>query len=149
MHIKKNSAWLYEVDIDGTKYEFQKWGALDATETMLDIASVIGKPLGMAAAASKTGGDQSALIGSILDKLLEKVGTHKSLVMDILQKLTAGKVQADGKSISFDSHYQDRLDHMLAVARANTEVQYGNFFRGVIGGGAFTPQATRQPTPTE
>lgn len=138
--VRKNDAGLYEVEIDGIKYEFQKWGADDSLDVLLDIAKIIGKPLG-AAFSALMGVDgkvslDSTLSPDILALIFEAITERldKNTIKPIIKKLTAENVYADKvKVVSFNSHYQDRLDHMFKVVQAALDVQYGNFFGALSG----------------
>lgn len=139
--IKKNESGLFETDIEGHKYEFEKWGAEDATDVLLDIATLVGKPLGVgiATVVDKLKGDKldekidPNLVGSIVEAMTEKAGTHKAMVKGLIKKLSSEKVLVDGKPIAFNSYYQDRLDLVFKVVSAALEVQYGNFFAAITG----------------
>lgn len=140
MEITKTEQGTYQVEIDGRQYEFSKWGAEAATDTLFDLALVLGKPLAQLGAAMKTGektGEKFSLsvdvAGSIVEQLIAQMGTNKKLCMDIIRRMTAGEtVMCDGKRITFNTHYQDRLPHMFDVLRAALEVQFGNFFGDVL-----------------
>lgn len=139
----KNESGLYEVIIDERKYEFEKWGAEDSTDTILDIAAIAGKPIGLGIATifkkddveGKKGLDKAFdpdVVGMILESLSERVGTNKSIIKALIKKLSSDKVLCDGAKIQFNTHYQDCLDHLFRVVRAALEVQYGNFFAAFL-----------------
>ena len=135
--MRKNESGLYEVEIDGLKYEFEKWGAEDSYDVLLDIAKICGKPLGLAVGAlfGKGGLDTDFnpdMIGTVMEALVQGIG-DKAITKAITKKLTAEKCFCDGQKINFNSHYQDRLDHMFKVLLAALEVQYGNFFAALLG----------------
>lgn len=141
MSIKKTEAGLYETEIEGHRYEFEKWGAEDATDVLLDIATLVGKPLGVGIATvfDKLKGDKldekidPNLVGAIVEAMTEKAGTHKALVKALIKKLSSEKVLVDGKTINYNIYYQDRLDLVFKVVSAALEVQYGNFFVAITG----------------
>lgn len=153
MSVRKNDAGLYEVEIDGTKYEFEKWGAEDATDALLDIAGIVGKPLGMGVAAlfgrdedGKAGMDKKLdpdAIGKVMEALSGQVGANKAIVKGLIKKLASEKVIANGAKItSFNTYYSDRMSHLMKVVRAGLEVQYGNFFGEILGAsGVSLPQS--------
>jgi hypothetical protein len=144
MSISKNEIGLYETEIDGDKYEFEKWGAEDASDVLLDIITIVGQPLGMGAAAL-FGKDEDGvkgidrdmdpdIIGKIMESLTGNVGKNKLVVKSLLKKLSTDRVQCNSKPIaSFNIHYRDKLFHMTKVVRAGLEVQFGNFFDAVLG----------------
>lgn len=136
--IRKNEAGLYEVDVDGKCYAFEKWGAEDSLDVLLDIAPIIGGPIGQAlgSAFSKDGEGlntevTAGILGQVLDGLMKNM--RKDVVKPIVKKLCAEKVLCDGKKVSFNLHYQDDLIHLFKVMRAALEVQYGNFFDALQG----------------
>jgi hypothetical protein len=129
--MKKNEHGLYEADIDGEKYEFEKWGAEDALDVLIDISQMVGKPLGMAIATmlGKEGLEKDVdpnMVGSVFESLFQNC--NKANTKPLIKKLCSEKVMCGGKKISFDKHYEDRLMHCFKVVKANLEVQYGNFF---------------------
>lgn len=136
MKHKKNEFGLYVVQIEDQKYEFEKWGAEDALETLLEIGVLVGKPLGMAvASAMDEGGIDKKLdpnmIGLIMDALTTRFNVKEVKAMII--RLASKGVMLDGKQIVFNKHYEDRLELAFQVAYAALEVQYGNFMNAVLG----------------
>lgn len=134
MEIKKNEAGLFETTIDEARYEFEKWGAEEALDTLLDLSTLMGRPMGAIAAAGGLKADVGApTIESIVTALTENIRGNRPMVMDLFKKLTSSrKVLCEGKEIrSFNAQYSDRLGHMFQVARANLTVQYANFFSEV------------------
>jgi len=143
MTVEKNEAGLYQAEIDGSMYEFQKWGAEEATATLLKMTKIAGKPLGMAVAAIFDGDPREKklkkqvppdMIAQIFDAFSESM--DEGVCMTLIKKFTSGgKVFCEGAPVkSFDQHYADKLLHMFNVLRAALEVQYGNFFAGLLGG---------------
>jgi hypothetical protein len=131
----KNANGLFEVKIDGEAYEFEKWGAEESLDTLIDLSSMVGKPLGMAVAAifGKDGLSKEIdpdLMGKVFESLLHNCTKEKT--KPIIKKLCSEKVFCGGKKIIFDHHYQDRLMHCFKVVKANLEVQYGNFFEELL-----------------
>jgi len=135
--MKKNEAGLYEVEIDDHKYEFEKWGAEDSLDTLIDMASIIGGPLGAALMKifdKKKTEDKNALdkelnldsLSVAFDSLAKNM--RKETVKPLIKKFCSDKVLCDGKKFKFNDHYQDRLGHMFAVAKAGMEVQYQELF---------------------
>lgn len=132
----KNDAGLWEIEIDAQRYEFQKWGAEESLSVLIKIAKIVGKPLGMAVGLMQTGEDKGKmdlspdLLGTVFDALAENF--DEKTCIDVVKKLTAEKVMCEGQKIRFDTHYQDNLGHMMKVAQAALEVQYGNFFAALL-----------------
>lgn len=156
MSAKKNDVGLWEIEIDGKKYEFEKWGADDSLDILLDIAKIVGKPLGAAFGAfvgedGKVSLDRNLdpnLVSLIFEALTERF--DKGTVKPIIKKLCSDKVHCDGKQIrSFNEHYADDLLHMFRVTQAALEVQYGNFFGALFGivGSRKTKPVTNQVHP--
>lgn len=139
--IEKNETGLYATTIDGHVYEFEKWGAEEAMESLLDIGTLLGKPLSKLGAKAFTDGLQEAVgeelgedtFASVLEGLMDQVAANRTMVMRLIKKLTSYKNFCDGKAINFDLHYRGELGRMMAVARAGLEVQYGNFFGAALG----------------
>lgn len=139
----KNEAGLYEIDIDDKKYEFQKWGAEEALDALLEIAAITGKPLGMGAAAmfgkDENGGAgldkqiDTNIIGTIMEALSTQIGANKLIIKALVKKLSSEKVLCDGGPVNFNTHYQDKLAHLFKVVQAGLEVQFGNFFGALLG----------------
>jgi hypothetical protein len=141
MEITKTESGLYAVDVDGSLYEFAKWGAEKAMDTFLDITGIIGKPLSALMAAihaSQVDGAESQAItidtaAAIAEQLTSNIGTHKKTCMAVIKRLTSGpEVFCDGKKVDFDTHYASRISHLFEVVRAAVEVQYGNFFEDAL-----------------
>lgn len=133
--VRNEASGFYEVEIDGQRYEFEKWGAEASYDTLLDMAKVIGKPLGLAVAAFGGGGLDEELpkdaVAAVFDAICQGLG-DKTLTKALTKKVVAEKVYCDGKKVVFDEHYKDRLDHMFRVLWAGLEVQYGNFFAAIL-----------------
>lgn len=135
---------LAKKEIDGHVYEFEQFGAKKATKLLVRIARIAGQPMAIAGAEIAKSKDGVAerlnsvsLITSIVGSLTEKLDENE--VLDLIESFVANeKVLCDGKKIVFDTHYQQRLDHMFRVLWAALEVQYGNFFGALS---AFLPSA--------
>jgi hypothetical protein len=140
---RNQQSGLYEAEIDGVKYEFSKWGADDANDVLLDLASILGKPLGMGAAAffgKDRDGEKKLdktmdpnVIGAIMEALSGQIGANKVTVKALIKKLAAEGVFCNGKPITFNTHYADRLGHQFRVVKTALEVQFGNFFGELTG----------------
>lgn len=153
--IEKNEAGLYAVEVDGKMYEFEKFGAEQSLETLLDIGQIVGKPLGAAIAglSGQDGDVKQRLMDRELDlKVIELVmeaitgRLDKKTIMPMIKRMTSEKVLCEGKKINFNIHYQDDLMHMFNVLKAALEVQYGNFFVALAGvlGLKVKPKVTNQ-----
>lgn len=137
--MKKNDSGLYEVVIDDKTYEFEKWGAEDSLDVLLDISQLIGGPVGSAIGDlfNKEGMHteiNGAMLGMVMEGLTKNL--KKEIVKPLIKKLCSEKVLCEGKPIKFNVHYADDLMHMFRVVKAALEVQYGNFFvafQGVVG----------------
>lgn len=136
MNIVKNEGGLYEVDVDGRLYAFQKWGAEKALDTLLDIMQFVGKPLSLLANAVIKDGVKADIkpdmVGIIMDCLLSGMGQNKQTIMAIIKRVTCERVSCNHQNFLFDTHFQDDLPHMFKVVRAGLDVQYGNFFSAVL-----------------
>jgi hypothetical protein len=141
------AAGLIERVIDEHTYEFQKWGAEESVQTLLQIGGLAGKPLMQAVSAvgSQEGKQKLELdvLGAAIGSLIENA--HNPMTMALIKKLSSEKVLCDGKKINFDHHYQDRLDHLFRVVSAAVEVQYGNFFAAFRGAAAMRRTPATSP----
>jgi hypothetical protein len=132
------AAGLVEKQVDGSTYEFEKWGAEESLATLAKILKIVGKPLSQLVGSfgSEDGKkllDQeidSNLLGSAIGSLMESMDEGSTLAL--IKKLSSEKVLCDGAKISFNLHYQDRLDHLFRVVKAALEVQYGNFLAALF-----------------
>ena len=121
---------LAEKSVDGIKYEFQQFGAKESLKTLMRLSKILGKPIALALGSLGEKVDFSNVKGDLLadaaQALTERLDQDE--VLNLIQLLTADKVLCEGKKVSFDLHYQGRLDHLFKVLGAALEVQYGNFF---------------------
>lgn len=134
--MKKNESGLYECDVDGRNYEFEKWGAEESLDVLLDISSVVGGAIGTAIGNTISGqGLNTEIDAAMLSVVFEQLSKNlkKEVVKPILVKLTSGRVLCEGKKVNFNEHYKEDLFHMFRVAKAALEVQYGNFFGAIQG----------------
>lgn len=143
MGAEKNETGLYEAEIDGQKYEFEKWGAEEALSNLLKLSKILGKPLGIAFGA--VGKPEEGMPGQkLLDKELDPNiiamaiealtnNLDEASAISLIKKLSSQNVFCNGAKIIFNVHYQDKLDHLFKVVYAALEVQYGNFFSAVLG----------------
>lgn len=134
--IRKTEHGMYESVVDGKTYEFEKWGAEESLDVLLDIAPIVGGTIGQALGAvlSKEGMDSEIspeMLGQVLDGLMKNM--RKDVVKPVIKKLCSERILCEGKKVNFNLHYQDDLLHMFKVAQAALEVQYGNFFSAVQG----------------
>lgn len=158
MAVEKNKeSGLYDVEVDGLTYSFEKWGADASLDVLLELVKIIGRPLG-AAVASLAGKQKDLgsevrsmidkdfdpdLIGTVFEALTERM--DKGIVKSLIKKFSSESVLCDGKKIVFNSHYQDRLPHLFKVVQAALEVQYGNFSDALL---AALPVAPKKPAIT-
>ena len=143
MAVEKNAAGLYEVEVDGLKYEFEKWGAEESLATLLKLSRLVGKPLGQAMAGLSFNEDKTKveinfdIAGEAIGALMQNM--DEDLSMSLIKKLCSEKCLCNGAKINFNVHYQDKLDHMFKVVAAALEVQYGNFFVALLGSAGASP----------
>jgi hypothetical protein len=141
--VKNPETGLYDVEIDELQYSFQKWSADSATDALLDLSGIVSKPLGAGVGAlfgkkkDEAEGDakpnQAESIGLIMEALLDRVSVNKAICKALIKKFASENVLCDGKKVSFDSHYADRMPHLFKVVQAGVEVQFGNFFGEFLG----------------
>lgn len=143
---------LAKREIDGEIYEFQKYGAKDATRTLIRLSKICGKALAKGVAAVEPGEEGQSLLERKLNPhaLSDAVealtnSMDEDTTMDLIEKLTSDRVLCNGKRIVFDKHYEDRLGHMFQVLYAALEVQYGNFINAISGP---VSSATAAPAPS-
>lgn len=152
MTISKNEMGLYEATVDGRKYQFEKWGAEDSMDTLMDIAAVTGKPVGDAFATLFGAGNKGLdtevkgdAIATIIGQLTNCLYERKALCKLIIKRLVSNdKMLCDGAKINFDKHYADDLTRIWHVAYCCLEVQYGNFFDVARGLGAQAQAKAKQ-----
>lgn len=135
---------LIKKEIDGKTYEFQQFGPKHALKILTKLSRICGEPLALAftAMGSKDGEKPE---GGLLDRKIDGkllAAAVKALtdrldeeeVIAIVMELTANdNVLCDGRRVVFDSHYQSGLGHMFKVLGTALEVQYGDFFGGLLG----------------
>jgi len=140
MAVEKNHATkMWEAQIGGRRFEFEKYGALEATQLLFDLGAITGKPLGgMAKKAPGAGQDAAEATAStfslVIEKLADALITHRDLAMRLLLKLSSGsRILCEGKPVGdYDKFYEDDLMLAFDVARLNLEVQFGNFFGAAL-----------------
>lgn len=140
MAVTKNSdTRLWEAQIGGHRFEFEKYGALEATQLLFDLGSITGKPLsGMARKSPAKGEDAEAATTStfslVIEKLADALITHRQLALDTLVRLSSGsRVLCDGRAVGkYDEFYAEDLMLAFDVTAANLEVQFGNFFGAAL-----------------
>lgn len=145
--LRKTDAGLWATEIEGITYEFEKWGAEDATDTLLDLTKITGKSLAVAIGSilSKDGEEKKSInpdiIGQIVDCLMQGL-SDKATCKALIRKFSSEKCFCNGAKINFDQHYRDRLFHMILVIKAALEVQFGNFFGALLGSAGITVPKT-------
>lgn len=123
---------LVSKNIDGSKYEFQQFGASHSLKVLTKLTKICGESITLAMTATKGSGNffdrefDSDVLGKAVRSLVDKLDEDQ--VIDLIEELTARHVLCDGKQFVFDAHYEGRLDHLFKVLGAALEVQYGNFF---------------------
>lgn len=140
MSVTKNEAGRYEVVVpwhDGEhRFEFQKWGAEDQTDTLLDLMAVGGSALGSIASLVGAGSGldtelTSSLFSGLMKQLTEGLTRDRAMTKRLVKKLSSDRVICDGVTVNWADRYKEDLALMFAAAKANLEVQYGNFFAAV------------------
>jgi Phage tail assembly chaperone protein, TAC len=133
--LHKTPAGLFAEVIDGKTYEFEKWGALEAVDTLIDLSKITGKPLGMGIANIFSKDDKTQMDPNVMGAIMEALtgNLKKKLTRRLIMKFSSEKCFCEGKPINFDQHYRDNLFHLFKVVRAGLEVQYGNFIGAVLG----------------
>ncbi|RYF52437.1 MAG: hypothetical protein EOO38_00060 [Cytophagaceae bacterium] len=114
-------------DAEGRAREFeaQKYGALEATDTLLDLMSIGGEAIGSATANTEQG---QSVMQALMKSLSSKLKADKRLAKDLLEKLSSSRIVCDGCNIDFDKFYADDLMLCFKAAYGNIEVQFANFF---------------------
>lgn len=142
--VKNADTGLYEVEIDDIKFEFQKMGAEEGLDLLLEVSKLVGKPMGMAIAAFVGNKEEREAGASALDREIDgkMLGTAMEALTQgfadgsakkLIKKLSSEKVLANGAKIAFNTFYEDRFDLMFKVVWAALEVQHGNFIAGLLG----------------
>lgn len=138
--VKNDETGLWEVEVDGINYAFTKWGAEESLANLLKLSKLIGKPLGLAMGAFAKEGDKSLfdkeinfdILSLAIDALMSNM--DEAMCISLIKKLSSqGVLFGEGAKITFNTHYEDRLDHLFKVVYAGLEVQYGNFFNAMLG----------------
>lgn len=135
MSVVKNEHGIYEAVIktaEGDKtFAFQKWGAEDATDTLLDIVAVVGESMGgLISVLTGSGADVDVghtSLEALFRQLTLGLTRNKELTKRVLKKLSGDRVQCEGVTIDWKLFYKDQLPLSFAVAKAQLEVQYGDF----------------------
>jgi hypothetical protein len=121
----------YIATVQGEEYEFERWGAKRALETLLAISAIAGGPLAAFGinlfGKNKGDASQDGSGTAVIQELSRHIGTNSKAVTDILEKLTCvqGGVMKDGKPVKMDAVYTGRLAHMMLVAQENFTLQFG------------------------
>jgi len=152
-----NSNAMYEATIGDHVYEFAKWPAGEAVDTLLEFTSLVGKPLSsLLAKGVSEGGDSlqtnldAHALAGLFEQLFDALNPQsRPRIMAIIKQLATRNVICDGKPgpLVFDVHYKDAYAHLFDVARTAFEVQYGSFFVAIGGKlglrSASTPQINK------
>lgn len=151
MTVRKLPSGLYEATIQGaTKpmvFEFQKWGAEEATETLLDLIAIGGEAAGSLLSVISGGGLDKDLSSSPIETLFRQLSLgltrDRKLTKRLIMKLSADRVICNGVTVRYEDLYGDDLALSFKAAKANLEVQYGNFLDAAKSMGLFaqTPAA--------
>jgi len=147
MSAVKNESGLYEVQIGEEMYEFEKWGAEESLTTLLKIAKIVGKPLGVVIAGimgdeapkeetlfEKKGLIDKNLKPEVIAMILEAItgNIDEAVCVSLIKKFSSEKVLCNGAKIVFSKHYEDRLEVAFQVVNAGLGVQYGNFLNALL-----------------
>lgn len=139
--VKQTETGLWGAEIDGLQYEFQKWGADDSLRVLSRIARIIAEPAGVVIGNLVVGskGDIKKLLDFDFDEdMIAKAIRSLMLNLDedvnlaLIKKISSEGVMCNGAKISFNTHFQDKLDHLYDVVLAGLEVQYGNFLGALL-----------------
>jgi hypothetical protein len=134
--LHKNEVGLWEKEIDGKTYAFQKWGAEKSLDVLTTLVSLIGEPMSDIIADYTVNKGKISItetkVASITKLLFSSLKTDRKMVLALIRDLTGSdNVFVDGKQfgkfVKFDTHYDD-ITHLFTVAGAALEVQYGSFF---------------------
>lgn len=123
-----------EVQVDETRYIFQKYGGRKSTDLFWRLAQLMGKPI---AAIFSEGADaeiKMKMIGDAISGLFSSLspGEFVKLMEDLMD---GSSIIANGKheTINFDRDFRGRTGHLLKVARKMIEFQYENFLADLAG----------------
>lgn len=160
MDIERNEAGLYVTTLHrpgepdaAAAYEYGRWGAEEALEGWMDLMGLTAKPLGLLAAELFAPGKdglktelQPGVLNTALDDLSAAMTDHRRTVaLRLVKKLSCRLVLCDGRKVEGLAHYGQDLGLLLLSARANAEVQYGNFIAGLAGRLGVSRAATPSP----
>jgi hypothetical protein len=140
MDIRKTAGGLWAVDIDSDTYEFERWGAEDGLDTLMDIGAIVGGPVAATLSAMFGGEGKGSdtvvtpdLAKAVVTELVSNMGQNKPKVMEIFKKLAGRNVSCNGKPVAFSDHYSNKYALLFRVVYAGFEVQYGSFFGEFLG----------------
>lgn len=145
MKPEKTSQGLWAVAIAGRNFEFQKWGAEEQTDTLIDLMAVVGPVLGSLTSIYRQADSLDDEIGeSVMQKLVGALSTglsrDKAMSKRLMRKLSSDRILCEGRAIAYDTFYQDDLMLAFQVIKASLDVQYANFF---VAAGSLLPKRTQ------
>lgn len=126
-----------EKEIEGRTYTFSQMGPKQSLKTLVKLSKIVGKPIALMAGGGSAKGllgkdIAPEILGAAAGAMFEKLDEDETV--QICETLTSfPQVLCDGQKVDFNSHYDGKLDLMFKVLMAALEVQYGNFFAGLLG----------------
>lgn len=152
---RKTDSGLYEVQVQGVDklhtFEFQKWGAEEATDTLLELIAVGGEAAGSMLSLLAGGGLEQQLHGSPLEALFRQLTLgltrDRTATKRLIMKLSSDRVICDGVTVRYETLYRDNLSLSFLAAKANLEVQYGNFLDAAKSMGLLAATKEAAPSP--
>lgn len=146
MTVRKLPNGIYEATIQGTTklmtFEFEKWGAEEATDTLLDLIAIGGEAAGSLLSVISGGGLDKELSSSPIETLFRQLSMgltrDRKLTKRLIMKLSSDRVICNGVTVRYETLYADDLSLSFKAAKANLEVQYGNFLDAAKSMGLFT-----------
>lgn len=96
-------------------FEVQKYGAEEATDTLLDLTAICGDALG------------TANVTNMVSSLFRGLKTDRALAKRLIKKLSSDRMLCDGVTIRYDKLYEDDLLLSFKAIYGNIEVQFGHF----------------------
>lgn len=119
-----------DVLVEGRTYQVTQFSATKSIKMMTRLTKILGEPMGFMFADEKANADE--MLPLAIRALVSKL--DEDLVIDTVKQLLEGVRDSNGE-INFEVHFAAKMGLLFKVLGKVLEVQYGDFFGGLVANG--------------
>lgn len=129
-----------DIVVEGRTYQVTQFSATKGIKMMTRLTKIIGEPIGFM--FSNEGADVDQMLPMAIRALSDKL--DEDMVLDTVKQLLEGVRNHEGE-LEFDQYFSGKMGLLFKILGKVLEVQYGDFFGGLIAKGFVHKKVAARP----